>query len=135
MNPVFINICHYSKDKVLQMTKKTMSKVFVLFYYIFGIIYLLLGITQINIDIINTLSWFIAGIVFIGLIQIIPRINANRILKRDYDMYGSTGETKTSLFEEGIVVLNQKSKGEVSYNYPIISRVIETKDLYLLVTN
>ncbi len=133
METLFENKCSYSKKNLLEMAKKTRSKIKdVLLIIIILLCTVLMILSFIQYDYFVATIYLLLCAVVVGIEILLPHIEVNKALKRFQEIYHTEVETTILFYDDHMIGINEQTSGKTKTQYIQLIKVMQTKGLYLL---
>ena len=134
MEYYFDNSCLLDQKTLAELARRTVNVWLRVACYLLAVLMLALAAAEITLSHFNFTSGLYIGLSLMILMAAYcsPIWAANRGAKRNFTLYRRAPELRTSFGEEKFHIHNMQSGAEHDLDYSMVRRVVETKNLYIL---
>lgn len=137
MKPTYLNKCVTKEYISIESAYATAPFILKLYTYIFVPAFLLLGTYFLisSKDVLTFIVFLIGAVLVVGIGFYIPKRNGIISYNKELDLYGEEVILINSFYENSLSTYHTQADIYIDLNYVDIKKIVETKHLYVLLSN
>lgn len=133
MEPQFENRCRFSKENLLEMTKRIRKPSTIYLLVCSAILFVCSAVLFFYLyDLTRGIAALFLALFFISYALFLPRFSVSRLQKQYRELYHAEIVSDIAFFDDYLFSTCEQTKGETKTDYTQIKRIMRTQHLYLL---